>query len=71
MCLLPENGADVNVEDYKGMTPFDVASPEERHDIEQLLLGHRTYHVKYDVVLPRLSCHGIATKNIGIGLKKS
>lgn len=35
LCLLLENGADVDLEDYdKGMTPFESALPEKRHEIE-------------------------------------
>ena len=42
--LLLENGADVDVEDNKGLTPFQIASSQENrhHKITQILFDHRT-----------------------------
>ena len=44
LCLLLENGADENVEDNEGLTPFQIASSQENrhHKITQLLFDHRT-----------------------------
>jgi ankyrin repeat protein len=39
--LLLENGAAVDVENDKGLTPFQIASSEGNHEIAQLLLDHR------------------------------
>ena len=43
LCLLLENGADVDIVDNEGLTPFEIASSQgNRHDkITQLLFEHR------------------------------
>jgi ankyrin repeat protein len=41
LCLLLENGADVDVEDDKGLTAFQIALAEGHGKIAQLLLGRR------------------------------
>ena len=43
LCLLLENGADMDVVDNEGLTPFDIASSQEnRHQkITRLLFDHR------------------------------
>jgi ankyrin repeat protein len=41
LCLLLENGADVDVEDDEGLTAYQIASANGHDEIAQLLLDHR------------------------------
>ena len=39
--VLLENGADVDAEDNKGFTPFQIALAEEHYETARLLLDYR------------------------------